>query len=215
MSSSGGYLALEWVDFEPLGSSRLSTLGSLGEALADLHTAPQPPGASNAPWATRAPSFGFGCETYLGSYPQPNGWERTFSDFFVIRRLLPQLEAACGIGGMRRDGYGGGGRAWDGGGRDASDDPIAAIHRGRGRVLDGAADPSLLLRLRQLREPVLQSAEAMLERLADPPSLLHGMLTPSCLAWLAIVSAENRYSLGYTAGSWDLARNPDDHLASF
>lgn len=98
----GGFLALEWLDLTPLGTSFPSTLHAVGEAIADLHTAPQPPGASDAPWAARSPSFGFSRQTYLGAYPQPNGWERSFSDFFVLRRLLPQLEAACAIGGGGR-----------------------------------------------------------------------------------------------------------------
>jgi fructosamine-3-kinase len=98
----GAFLALEWLDLLPLSASFPSTLHAAGEAIADLHIAPQPPGASDAPWAARSPSFGFGRPTYLGAYPQPNGWERSFSDFFVLRRLLPQLEAACAIGGGRR-----------------------------------------------------------------------------------------------------------------
>lgn len=89
----GAYLLLEWVEQGPSSLLEPSVAAALGEGLAALHTAPQPPGFGRG--------FGFGADTYLrGNLRQANGWMGSHADFFVERRLRPMLEhAAATLGG--------------------------------------------------------------------------------------------------------------------
>ena len=90
----GSFLLLEWVEGEaPAGPT---ALGRLGAGLAALHTAPQPPGTHG---------HGFRADTWLGGgggggLRQDNRWGRYVSEFFVERRLRPQLAAAAAGGGL-------------------------------------------------------------------------------------------------------------------
>ena len=90
----GSFLLLEWVEGEaPAGPT---ALGRLGAGLAALHTAPAPPGTHG---------HGFKADTWLGGgggggLRQDNRWGRYLSEFFVERRLRPQLAAAAAGGGL-------------------------------------------------------------------------------------------------------------------
>ena len=85
----GSFLLLEWVEGEaPAGPT---ALGRLGAGLAALHTAPAPPGTHG---------HGFRADTWLGGgggggLRQDNRWGRYLSEFFIERRLRPQLAAAA------------------------------------------------------------------------------------------------------------------------
>jgi len=90
----GSYLLLEWIEQpQALGTSP-ATKEELGYGLAALHSAPQPPPRRG---------FGFECDTHLGRWRQDNRWVALHSDFFVARRLRPQLEALQAAGGARSE----------------------------------------------------------------------------------------------------------------
>jgi fructosamine-3-kinase len=72
------WLLLEWL--EP-GRPRAQTWRALGRALALLHR-------------TRAPSFGWHADNYIGTLPQSNAWCAAWPEFWRDRRLAPQLETA-------------------------------------------------------------------------------------------------------------------------
>ncbi|MCA9602201.1 MAG: fructosamine kinase family protein [Polyangiales bacterium] len=72
------FLALEWV--EP-GKPRANFDEELGHALAALHR-------------KGADAFGLDHDNYIGSLPQANGSLATWSEFYIVRRLEPQLRRA-------------------------------------------------------------------------------------------------------------------------
>jgi fructosamine-3-kinase len=72
------WLAMEWLDLHSLDSRSWETLG---RALAALHR------------VTR-PMFGLEHDNFIGATPQENGPMRSWCDFFIERRLKPQLKLA-------------------------------------------------------------------------------------------------------------------------
>ena len=87
----GHFVLLEHMNLSPLheGSAH-NAVKRLGQGLADLHTAPQPPGQVPA-WAR--PAFGFSVDTYDedDDVPLSNAWKRSFVDFFIDQRLQPEI----------------------------------------------------------------------------------------------------------------------------
>jgi len=83
--SSGGqsYLVLEYLELDGRGDSRL-----LGEQLAALHR-------------VERGRFGFVHDNFIGTTPQPNGWDASWVDFWREHRLGFQLKLA------QRNGFGG------------------------------------------------------------------------------------------------------------
>ena len=79
------WLALEWLDLEPLGSRAAA---KLGEALAELHR-------------VRDARHGWQRDNYIGRTPQPNPPDEDWPAFFREHRLRHQLELA------RTRGFGG------------------------------------------------------------------------------------------------------------
>ena len=79
------FLALEWLDFEPAGSSAQTRLG---RQLADLH-------------ATAGDRFGWHRDNTIGSTPQINTPADDWAGFFGERRLGYQLELARQRGASR------------------------------------------------------------------------------------------------------------------
>jgi fructosamine-3-kinase len=73
------WLAMEWLDLRPLDDAR--TWENFGRALAGLHR------------VTR-PMFGLDHENFIGATPQENGPLRSWSEFFIERRLKLQLRLA-------------------------------------------------------------------------------------------------------------------------
>ena len=73
------FLALEWLDLNPLG--RTEHAARAGEALAALHRMPHP-------------RYGWHRDNFIGLGAQPNGWSDDWVDFFVSYRLKPQLARA-------------------------------------------------------------------------------------------------------------------------
>jgi fructosamine-3-kinase len=83
------FLVLEYLDLRGSGDA-----AQLGEQLAALHRAPQP-------------QFGWAHDNWIGSTPQPNGWQHDWIAFWRDRRLGFQLRLAAknGYGGaLQRDG---------------------------------------------------------------------------------------------------------------
>ena len=74
------YLVLEHLD---LGGRR--DFAGLGRLLAGVHRRP-------------APRFGWHRDNYIGATPQANGWCDGWKEFWVERRLRPQIELARGNG---------------------------------------------------------------------------------------------------------------------
>jgi fructosamine-3-kinase len=81
-ASGWAYLLMEWMDLSGGGPACSSRLGA---ALAALHTC-------------TAPSFGLGRDNFIGASPQPNGWSRSWVEFFRDRRLGFQLRLAASKG---------------------------------------------------------------------------------------------------------------------
>ncbi len=91
LAGSSAVLVLPWLD---LAQGRSAAHGPrwrrLGAALAELHrhsltrtcVAEDRPGEA----------FGWPRDNVIGSFPQRNGWEEDWAQFFVERRLAPQLE---------------------------------------------------------------------------------------------------------------------------
>jgi phosphatidylserine decarboxylase len=71
-------LVLEWL---PPAPAETSDWGELGSALAELHR-------------VTAPSYGWPVDNWIGSLPQHNGETTSWPEFWVERRLRPQLRAA-------------------------------------------------------------------------------------------------------------------------
>ncbi len=82
----GAFLAMEHLDLTPAGAE--SGYRRLGEGLAELH-------------CVTADAHGWSGDNYIGSTPQPNGWEREWTDFFGKNRLRYQLRLAAERGGKR------------------------------------------------------------------------------------------------------------------
>lgn len=76
------FLALEWI--EP-GPPQRDFDARLGRGLAALH-------------ASGAPSFGLGCDNWIGPLPQENAPLPTWAEFYAERRLRPQLRRARDAG---------------------------------------------------------------------------------------------------------------------
>jgi protein-ribulosamine 3-kinase len=74
------WLAMEWLDLHSLDSRSWE---ALGRALAALHR------------VTR-PMFGLDQDNFIGNTPQENGPMRSWCEFFIERRLKPQLHRARG-----------------------------------------------------------------------------------------------------------------------
>lgn len=90
-SHHGHFLLLEHLPLRPIAEADAAAVRLLGEGIASLHLAPQPPGQVPA-WM--GPAFGFSVDTHLGGCPQRNAWARYFHDFFCDNRLRPDLEQA-------------------------------------------------------------------------------------------------------------------------
>lgn len=78
-TGQAAYLVLEWV--EP-GRPSSDFDERLGQSLAHLHL-------------THAASFGFDSDNFIGSLPQSNRSEVTWPEFFLNRRLEPQVKRAA------------------------------------------------------------------------------------------------------------------------
>jgi protein-ribulosamine 3-kinase len=76
VAAGRAYLLLEYLD---LGGRR--DFAALGRMLAEAHRKP-------------GPRFGWHRDNYIGSTPQPNGWCSNWTEFWLERRLLPQVELA-------------------------------------------------------------------------------------------------------------------------
>jgi protein-ribulosamine 3-kinase len=76
MAAGRAYLVLEFLD---LGGRR--DFAELGRMLAAAHRRP-------------GPRFGWGRDNYIGSTPQSNGWCEDWAEFWLERRMRPQLELA-------------------------------------------------------------------------------------------------------------------------
>ena len=81
VAAGRAYLLLEFLDL-----SGAADFASLGRRLAATH---KETGAR----------FGWHRDNYLGATPQPNGWKESWAQFWLERRLRPQLELA------RRNGF--------------------------------------------------------------------------------------------------------------
>ena len=73
------YLVLEWLESGQRSSDFFSILG---RSLAEMHL------------YRGAEAFGFECDNFIGSTPQPNGWQTEWSRFFIEVRLVHQLTLA-------------------------------------------------------------------------------------------------------------------------
>ena len=70
------FLLLEFLELKKSGD-----FAALGRMLAAAHRKP-------------GPRFGWQRDNYLGSTPQPNGWCDSWAEFWMERRLRPQIELA-------------------------------------------------------------------------------------------------------------------------
>ena len=71
-----GYLLLEFLE---LNGKR--DFAALGRMMASAHR-------------KRGPRFGWSRDNYIGSTPQPNGWCDDWAEFWLERRMRPQIELA-------------------------------------------------------------------------------------------------------------------------
>lgn len=83
------FILQEWLEPDR-SASRNQGMARLGEQLARMHQAQ----LSGFP----ANRFGLDQDNYLGSAPQPNGWENDWTVFFRERRLRYQMELALSKG---------------------------------------------------------------------------------------------------------------------
>ena len=88
---------LEHARYRDEAESRIRTLE---RELRDLRgQAPAPaPVAEEAPGSAWRGWFGWGRDNFIGSGPQANGWLAHWADFFLQRRLAPQLQRAADSG---------------------------------------------------------------------------------------------------------------------
>lgn len=86
LADGSAFLVLEWLDFDRTGSDT-----ELAEAIAALH-------------AIEFPRYGWHRDNWIGATPQANGWRDDWADFFVERRLRPQIERVGrqGFGDLQR-----------------------------------------------------------------------------------------------------------------
>ncbi len=77
-TGQAAYLVLEWIE---QGQPTANFDERLGQGLAQMHQ-------------MFAPSFGFDTNNFIGSLPQDNRSERSWPEFFWLRRLEPQLKRA-------------------------------------------------------------------------------------------------------------------------
>jgi fructosamine-3-kinase len=75
-------LVLPWLELAGRGTA--GAWQQLGAGLARLHRASRPLNGGRG--------FGFRVDNFIGCGPQPNGWLSDWGQFFVERRLAPQLE---------------------------------------------------------------------------------------------------------------------------
>ena len=89
VAGGSAYLVLEWLDLDD--STGDAGCDRLAAAIAALHS-------------IEFPSFGWHRDNWLGATPQANAWNDDWADFFVGRRLLPQIEgvARLGFGDLQR-----------------------------------------------------------------------------------------------------------------
>jgi len=71
------------LEFLPLQRGTKKPWQLMGEQLADLHRHTSPDGR-----------FGWHRDNYIGATPQANGWKESWAEFWLERRLRPQLELA-------------------------------------------------------------------------------------------------------------------------
>ena len=84
-TASHTWLALEWLDLHPVGSTDEGRC--FGEALAALH-------------AIEGPHYGLARDNWLGDSRQENGTSESWPLFYAQKRLTPQLERVI-AGGLR------------------------------------------------------------------------------------------------------------------
>lgn len=90
----GSFLVMDFFRFLPFGPSIPAVCERFGHALATLHSRGAAAAASVADGA-HGPRYGFGGrDTYLGGSLQDNTPGEDFAQFFIERRLRPQLERA-------------------------------------------------------------------------------------------------------------------------
>ncbi len=83
-------LVLSWLELGPGRSDGGAGWQRLGAALARLHRSSLSLACGEGDRPGRA--FGWPQDNFIGSGPQPNGWDADWGRFFVQRRLAPQLE---------------------------------------------------------------------------------------------------------------------------
>ncbi|MEA5443249.1 fructosamine kinase family protein [Cyanobium gracile] len=97
ISGRSAVLVLSWLDLER-GQSAAKMLHwfRLGAALAQLHRRSLLHACVPSDSPRRV--YGWPMDNFIGSGPQPNGWQEHWGRFFVERRLAPQLErlGRCG-----------------------------------------------------------------------------------------------------------------------
>jgi len=84
-----GWILMEWIESDLRGSSSKQAAEKLGRGLAEIHR-------------TTAEAFGLDEDNYIGILPQPNGWYKSWTDFYRERRLLPQIRLAAERGLLPR-----------------------------------------------------------------------------------------------------------------
>jgi fructosamine-3-kinase len=80
-------LLLPWQELGGPGAA--AGWGALGDGLARLHRRSL---GLSCTAGDRPDHFGWPRDNWIGSGPQPNGWEPSWAAFFTTRRLAPQLE---------------------------------------------------------------------------------------------------------------------------
>ncbi|CAE8697707.1 unnamed protein product [Polarella glacialis] len=92
----GSFLVMDFLRFIPFGPSIPEVVEKLGQSLALLHGSAVPLVTSSGAKSDWNQPYGFegGLQTFLSAWPQDNSPESDFAEFFVQRRLRPQLEAA-------------------------------------------------------------------------------------------------------------------------
>lgn len=121
-SDSGAWLALEWLDLQPLAGTAGWT--ALGEALAALH-------AVTAESAQGQAQHGLDHANFIGHTPQDNApvASNTWAEFYLERRLRPQLRLAA---------------ARTRAGRELAASEAAILHRAAELLRDHEPSPALL-----------------------------------------------------------------------
>jgi fructosamine-3-kinase len=76
-----GWILMEWIDSGSRGLSSRRAAEQLGRGLAEIHR-------------SAAEAFGLEEDNFIGILPQPNGWYRSWTDFYRERRLVPQIRLA-------------------------------------------------------------------------------------------------------------------------